>query len=130
MAYNILIVDDSAIIRTAIKRILLMTNLDLGDVYEAENGAVALQKFEDHWVDIVFADINMPVMNGIEMIDRMAESGILESTPVVIVSTEQSSTRLEQLKDKGIKAYLHKPFSPEKISAVVEEILNKEKIHD
>jgi len=115
MAYNVLIVDDSSTARSVIGKTLMISGVPIGQVYYAANGQEALDLLKANWVDIVFADINMPVMNGVEMIARMEEDGLLQSIPVVVVSTEGSSTRIDGLKAKGIKGYIRKPFSPEKI---------------
>ncbi|HVM60241.1 MAG TPA: response regulator [Verrucomicrobiae bacterium] len=123
MAYNVLIVDDSAIVRTVVEKTLRLSGCPLGEILQAENGRVALDRLKDHWVDIVFADINMPEMNGIEMVSRMAETGMLKTVPVVIVSTERSVTRIEELRAKGVRAYLNKPFTPEEIKKILEEVL-------
>ena len=125
MAYNILVVDDSVIIRTAVKRTLGIAGIDLGEVYEAENGKEALEQLDAHWVDLVLADINMPVMNGVELVDSMAKAGLLKSSPVVIISTERSETRMQELKAMGVSAYINKPFTPENIKKVVDELLEK-----
>lgn len=123
MAYNVLIVDDSSTVRSVIEKTLHVAGVDLGNVYLAANGKEALELLQSNWVDIVFADINMPVMTGIEMIDKMDADGILSSIPVVIISTEGSSTRIEELKKKGIRGYIRKPFSPEKVKKAFLEIL-------
>ncbi len=123
MAYNILIVDDSAIIRTALKKTLTISGIELGEVYEAENGKQALEQMENCWIDLVLADINMPVMNGMQMVDEMVSKKILNSIPVVIISTERSRTKIQELKNKGVSAYLNKPFTPENVKAVVDELL-------
>lgn len=123
MAYNVLIVDDSSTVRSVIEKTLHVSGVALGNVYLAANGREALELLQSNWVDIVFADINMPVMNGIEMIDKMEADGILSSIPVVIISTEGSSTRIEELKKKGIRGYIRKPFSPEKVKKAFLEIL-------
>ena len=123
MSFNILIVDDSAIIRAAVKKTLALAGIDIGETYEAANGQEALDAIEHNWVDLVLADINMPVMNGVEMVDKMAEKGVIASVPVVIISTERSETRMEQLKAKGVSAYLNKPFTPESIREVVDQVL-------
>ena len=91
--YNILIVDDSATIRAVIKKTLQIAEVPTAEVWEAANGQEALEVMRDEWVDIVFADINMPVMNGLVMVERMEEEGLLETVPVVIVSTEGSKQR-------------------------------------
>jgi two-component system chemotaxis response regulator CheY len=94
-----------------------------GELYEASNGLEGLQIMKDNWVDLCFADINMPVMNGIEMIEQMLADQMLEKLPVVIVSTEGSKTRIEELFRKGVRAYLRKPITPEIIRNVVKEVL-------
>jgi two-component system, chemotaxis family, chemotaxis protein CheY len=76
-------------------------------------------------VDIVFVDINMPKMNGIEFVQRMAKTHLLEQIPVVIVSTERAEARIEQLRNFGIRAYLPKPFRPEDLRDIVADLLEK-----
>jgi two-component system, chemotaxis family, chemotaxis protein CheY len=123
MGYNVLIVDDSMIIRKMIAKTLNISGLDIGEIFFAENGKQALKLLKENWVDIVFADINMPEMNGIEMIEEMHKEDLIKSIPVVIVSTERSRERIETLKTMGVKAYLNKPFVPEEFSRVVRELL-------
>ncbi len=123
MAYNILIVDDSAAMRSVIKRTVEMSGVEVGQYYESDSGKTALEVLEKEWIDLVLADINMPVMNGIEMTERMAESDSLNSIPVIIVSTEASETRIKQLKEKGIKGYVHKPFTPEQIRNEITKVI-------
>src|SRR6056297_4026994 len=116
MSFNVLIVDDSIIIRKMVAKTLSISDLDIGEYYFAANGKQALEYLEDQWIDIVFADINMPVMNGMEMLDEMANRDILSTIPVVIISTERSEPRMKELKEKGIQAYLQKPFMPERFT--------------
>ena len=121
--YNILIVDDSRTIRAVIKKTLDIADVPVGELFEAENGQIALDLMKEHWIDLVFADINMPVMTGIEMVEKMAENNILEKLPVIIISTEGSKTRIEELYKKGVKAYLRKPITPEALTDVVKEVM-------
>jgi len=123
MSFNILIVDDSRTIRSVIRKTLMIAGVPLNELYEASNGLEALQIMKDNWVDLCFADINMPVMNGIEMIEKMLEDQTLAKLPVVIVSTEGSKTRIEELFRKGVRAYLRKPITPEIVRNVVKEVL-------
>ncbi len=125
MAYNILIVDDSATIRAVIARSLQMAQVPINSLYEASNGEEALKILNDNWIDLVFTDINMPVMNGIEMITNMEKNDLISSIPVVVISTEKSSTRIEELQKKGIKGYIEKPFTPEAIESVIKKILGE-----
>ncbi len=126
MALNILVVDDSATVRAVIAKTLDIAGVPVGELYAAENGREALDILGNNWIDIVFADINMPVMGGIEMVEKMNEEGLLKTIPVVIVSTEGSATRIEQLKAKGVSAYVRKPFTPEIIRNVVDDIMGVE----
>ena len=123
MAYTIMVVDDSETIRSVLERTIGMTKLPVDAIIQAENGKDALEKLEDNWVDIVFTDINMPEMSGVELVDAMNEHSEFSDIPVVIVSTEGSKTRIEELRKKGIKGYLRKPFTPENIRDIIIETL-------
>ena len=123
MGYEVLVVDDSMIIRSMVAKTLRMSGLKLGTILFAANGQEGLDQLRNNQVDIVFADINMPVMDGVEMVNAMAEEGFLERVPVVIVSTERSTTRIEALKAKGVNAYLQKPFMPEQFKETVDRLL-------
>ncbi|MFP4451765.1 MAG: response regulator [Desulfobacterales bacterium] len=124
MGYNVLIVDNSVIIRKMVAKTLSISDLDINEYHFAENGTQALEKLDENWIDIVFADINMPEMNGIEMIAEMNRRDLLSSVPVVVISTERSRQRMESLKQMGVKAYLQKPFVPEEFARVVKDLLH------
>ena len=123
MAYNILIVDDSDTVRAVIAKTLELAGVEVSQLHQAANGQEALAVLKDEWVDLVFTDINMPVMTGVELIQKMAEEGSLDTTPVVVVSTEGSKTRMEELMNKGVRAYIRKPFTPESLKEVVDNVL-------
>jgi len=121
MALNILLVDDSTTVRAVIARSLELAGVPVGNLHQAANGREALAILGREWIDLVFADINMPVMNGVEMIEKMREDGLLQTIPVVICSTEGSVSRIEQLRAAGVRAYIRKPFTPELLRQVVED---------
>lgn len=123
MALNILVVDDSETVRAIILKTLKMSGIALNTPLEASNGSEALALLKEQWVDLVLTDINMPEMGGVELIERMKDDEILKAIPVVVVSTEGSATRIEELKAKGVKAYIRKPFTPEQIREVVDGVL-------
>lgn len=123
MAYKFLIVDDSSIVRKVLIRALGMTSIEVGEVLQAENGKQALELLENNWVDLVFLDINMPVMNGIEFMENVRKDETTRDLPVIIVSTEGSNERVERLHELGAKAYLRKPVTPEVLTTTVNEIL-------
>jgi two-component system chemotaxis response regulator CheY len=121
MALNVLVVDDSAVMRAMIVKTLRMLNLPFGQVLEAGNGQEGLAVLDQNWVDVILVDINMPVMNGEEMIERLRQNPATKDVPVVVVSTEGSETRIERLVQKGA-TFVHKPFSPEAIRDVIKHI--------
>jgi len=122
MAVNVLVVDDSGVMRSMIVKTLRLSGLQLGEIYQAADGREGLDVLGEHWIDLIIVDINMPVMNGEEMIDRMRENSEYNDTPVVVVSTEGSETRVERLRDKGAR-FIHKPFTPEMIRDTVKDLL-------
>lgn len=123
MAYNVLIVDDSETTRSMIAKTLRLAGVDMGELFEASDGVEALEVLRSRWVDVVFADLNMPVMDGLELISHMREDGLLATVPVVVVSTEGSIRRMGDLCDMGVVAYVRKPFTPEELGKLVREIL-------
>ena len=123
MSINVLVVDDSETVRAVIEKSMRMAGVPLKELYTAENGQQALELLQNNWIDLVLTDINMPVMSGVELIERMSEDEALKGIPVIVVSTEGSATRIEALKAKGVRAYLRKPFTPEKFRVVFDELL-------
>lgn len=123
MAYNILVVDDSQTMRSMLVKTLRMTELDLGEILVAVNGKDALEKLKDNWIDLVMTDLNMPEMTGLELIDAMAANGLLSSVPVIVISTDGSDARIQQLKLQGVREYVRKPFTPEVISDAIVRVL-------
>jgi two-component system chemotaxis response regulator CheY len=130
MSYRILVVDDSPVSRKMVCRAVDMSGLDVGEIVEASNGREALDIIARSWIDIVLADINMPVMSGAEMVAEMAKRDFMVNTPVVIISSEKGQERIESMRELGISAYLPKPFRPEQIKQVVGELLRERKGDD
>lgn len=118
MSFNVLVVDDSAVMRSMIIRILRLTGLSLGEVYEAPNGKEGLRILDDKWVDLALVDINMPVMNGEEMIDRIRKNQTTADLPIIVVSTESNIDRVESIRQKNVE-FVHKPFTPEVLRKTV-----------
>ncbi len=125
MSFNILVVDDSETVRAVIAKTLELSGVDLGALHQAGNGLEALEVLKREWVDLVFCDINMPIMNGVEMIDCIRKDAAMSNLPIVVISTEGSKTRMEDLKEKGVRAYIRKPFTPELLRSVVESLLGE-----
>ena len=122
MAINILVVDDSAVVRAMILKTLSASGVEVGEAYQASNGREGLEQLAQHWIDVAFVDINMPVMNGEEMIAEARANPLWADLPIVVVSTEGSETRIQRLREKGAH-FVHKPFSPEAIRDIVNSII-------
>jgi two-component system, chemotaxis family, chemotaxis protein CheY len=118
MSLNVLIVDDSAVMRTMVARTLRAAGLPIDQVLEAGNGQEGLDVLEGNWVDVIFADINMPIMNGEEMIDKIRANPTWSKLPIVVISTEGSKARIASLRAKDAE-FIHKPFPPEAVRDVV-----------
>jgi two-component system, chemotaxis family, chemotaxis protein CheY len=123
MAYNILLVDDSNTVKSVIAKALALSGLAVGSLFKAGNGKEGLEVLRREPVHLVFADINMPIMNGVQMVDEMKADPALKAVPIVVISTEGSAVRIQDLKDKGVNAFLRKPFQPEALKKTVEEVL-------
>ncbi len=123
MSQDVLIVDDSATIRQMVKKTLNMAGLDVGSVFEAANGIEALAQLNEHPVAVMLVDINMPTMNGVQLLTRMQDNRRLKAIPIVIVSTEGSKQRIEELESIGAFGYVRKPFHPEQLRDVLRPLL-------
>ncbi len=121
MALNVLVVDDSSVMRTMIIKALGLTGLPVQDIHQAANGQEALEVLARQWIDLALVDINMPVMDGDELISRIRQMPEFLDLPVIVVSTESSSTRIAMLENVGAR-FVHKPFAPEKLRATIVEM--------
>lgn len=120
-----MVVDDSPLIRKMMRRTISLSKLDVGEVVECTNGEEALKALQTHWVDIVFADLHMPIMSGVELIERMAKDPVLAKVPVVVVSAERGEQAIAHLKELGICAHITKPFTPEQVLEVAQRLLEQ-----
>ncbi len=125
MAFNVLIVDDSLAMRSVIKKTIKVSGFKVGEYFEAADGTEALKILADAWVDLVLTDINMPNMNGLELITKMHEDQILRSIPVVMVTTEGSEKSVQKSMEMGAKGYIKKPFQPEDIKRILNSIMGE-----
>src|SRR5436305_1383898 len=118
MALNILVVDDSAVMRAIVIKTLHLSGLSLGELHQAANGEEGLKMLAERWIDLALVDINMPIMNGEEMIERVRSNPETASLPIIVISTESSDTRIEALRQQGV-GFVHKPFRPEMLRQTI-----------
>jgi two-component system chemotaxis response regulator CheY len=123
MSCNVLIVDDSPILRKAIKKVVKLAGIDEDRIHEAGNGQEALELLETVWIDLVLLDLNMPVMDGEQFARELRKNPDLNDVAVVVVSTEANQERLQRLRDLGAAETLHKPFEPEDLCRLVSKVL-------
>lgn len=123
MALNLMVVDDSPVMRAFIQRVIALTGLETGTIYEAGDGAQALSLLRKSHVDLVLTDINMPRMNGEELIQHLEGDERLRAIPVLVVSTDSTPARVQRMLALGAKGYITKPFHPETLRDEVERAL-------
>jgi two-component system, chemotaxis family, chemotaxis protein CheY len=121
MSLNVLVVDDSAVMRSMVLKTLQVAGLELGEMHQASNGQEGLKVLAEHWIDLVFVDINMPVMNGEEMLQALRAQPETRDLPVVVISTEGSRTRIERLEQQGAR-FVHKPFTPTLVRDLIQQM--------
>jgi two-component system, chemotaxis family, chemotaxis protein CheY len=116
MPLDVLIVDDSAAIRKILHRVLVQAQLPLGKVHEANDGREALQKLlAEPSVGLILSDINMPNMDGIELLSAVKALDAFKSVPILMITTEGSQEKVMQALQLGASGYVRKPFTPEQI---------------
>lgn len=115
MPLDVLIVDDSAAIRKILHRVLEQTDLQIGKVWEASDGMEGLAVLAANQVGLILSDINMPNMNGIEMLAKIKENNALTQAPIIMVTTEGSQEKVMQALELGARGYVRKPFTPDQI---------------
>ncbi len=125
MAYRILIVDDSPAMRSFVRRVIDLSGFDASLCLEAGNGAEALEVLHREWVDAILTDINMPVMDGEELLQNLAGDSLLGSVPAIVISTDATEKRIGRMLSLGAKGYVTKPFAPEELRAELERTLGE-----
>ena len=126
MSFNVLIVDDSKSLRSVIKKIIKISGFRMDQCYEATNGKQALEILSKEWVDVILSDLNMPEMNGLEMLAIIKADSHLQKIPVIIISTEGSDEKRNAVLEMGAKQFIKKPFSPEYVRKVLYEVIGME----
>jgi len=122
MPLDVLIVDDSAAIRKILQRVLKQAEVPLGQVHEAGDGLEALEKLKAEKVSLVLADINMPNMDGLQLLTQIKASPDLKHLPVVMVTTEGSQSRVMEAVQLGAAGYVRKPFTADQIQRTLADI--------
>ena len=120
MAKTILIVDDSASVRQVVAISLRAAGYD---VLEGCDGKDAISKLKGQKVHLIISDVNMPNMDGIEMVKAVKEMPAYKFTPIVMLTTESQETKKREGQAAGAKAWVVKPFKPDQLIAVVQKLV-------
>lgn len=112
MGIRVLIVDDSSTIRRIISRCLDRAEVGVTEVFEAGNGREALDLLSTQTVDVILTDINMPNMDGLELLGEVKRSGQWGAIPVLVITSESGADAVVEAVSKGAAGYIKKPFTP------------------
>ena len=119
MRHNILIVDDEQLIRQGLRARIEYLGIDVDEIFEAENGLMALRLQEEHPIDVVITDIRMPDMDGLELIQEMQKKN--NQIKFVVLSGYAEFSYAEMAIRLGVKAYLLKPVSNDDLKAAFDK---------
>jgi two-component system chemotaxis response regulator CheY len=122
-ALSVLIVDDSSVMRKIVDRSLRQAGLEIKEVFEASNGAEALTRMQQTRVDLILSDINMPTMDGLELVRQLQGVENAKGVPIVMITTEAGEGHVVQALSSGARGYIRKPFSPDQIKERVIPLL-------
>jgi len=115
MDSDILVVDDSAAIRKILQRVLRQTGMAIKDIHEAGDGEEALTLLKAHKVNLVLSDINMPKMDGLQLLAALKASADWAPIPVVMITTEGGEAKVAEAVKLGAVGYVRKPFTADQI---------------
>ena len=124
MAKSLMIVDDSATMRKIIMRTIRMSGLEFDRTEEAGDGVEALKKIDSAPVDIMLCDINMPEMDGVELVQKVRKIKSCANTKIIMVSTESSQELMDSVMADGANGFINKPFTPEKFQEKFSPFMN------
>ena len=120
MTRNVLVVDDSLAIRQSVSFILKQNGYS---VVEAVDGQDGLEKLRGEKADLIITDVNMPKMDGITMVQKTRELTDYRYTPILVLTTEAQTSKMNEGKEAGATGWIVKPFSNEKLLATIRRVL-------
>ena len=120
-----LIIDDSVVIRRFIERLLRQAGLHISELHQAGNGIEALEILRTiSSFDLIFSDINMPGMDGMEFLKQRYLQHLAPAVPIIMITAEASETLLLRVKSAGASGYLRKPFTSDQVKACLGPLLS------
>ena len=119
---RILVVDDSGIARKFVIRCLDMSGLEDAEFLEAGDGAEALEVLGNESADLVVSDLNMPNMDGEELLVKLKENPVLKEIPVLLITSAANQALKDRLLGQGAFEVLGKPVSPADLFPVLQRL--------
>lgn len=123
MESDILVVDDSAAIRKILQRVLRQTGMSIGAIHEAGDGQEALDFLKTHRVCMILTDINMPKMDGLQLLAALKSAPEWSDIPVVMITTEGGESKVGEAVRLGAAGYVRKPFTADQIKEKLAGVL-------
>jgi two-component system, chemotaxis family, chemotaxis protein CheY len=123
---KILIVDDSETIRQHVAEALTKVGFE---VIEAGDGAAGLQRTAQHDFSMIILDVNMPLLNGLEMLECLKKDPKNNAIPVLMLTTEAQGSMIQRARQSGAKAWLIKPVKVENLVNTVHKVLQQAALH-
>lgn len=120
MSWTILIVDDAHSIRTQLRVALEAKGVR---VLEAENGSEGLWRAREHGIDLILTDVHMPVMDGVRMIQEVRKLSVYAHTPIFVLTSDATSSRVQEGRSAGANAWLLKPVNAEQLWKAIQKAL-------
>ena len=120
---TVLLVDDSQITLSIIEKTIRIAGFPIKAIFHASNGHEAYDIIKTRKIDLVISDIIMPVMTGVELVNKLKANGYTKKLRIIVISSEGSKTKIEELKANGISGFLRKPFKPEDVKELINRVM-------
>ncbi|MCH7623576.1 MAG: response regulator [Nitrospinae bacterium] len=125
MSLTIALIDDSRVMRSIIRKSIMMSNFEETRFLEASNGSDGLQILIENRdeIDLIITDLHMPGVSGIEMLRMLQSTGHFTNIPIIVISTDINEVTQQQCRQYGVRGFLGKPFSHDDVVGLLTLVL-------
>lgn len=120
---NVLIIDDSGVMRRIHRNTFIEHNIDVSGLLEAEDGAKALDMAYEYRIDLFLVDWNMPELDGLELVKKLREMATYEDTPIIMITSEAAKYNVLEAIRAGVSDYIVKPIRGEVMWQKIEKYI-------
>jgi two-component system chemotaxis response regulator CheY len=114
--------------RKVIRKTVTLSGVELDECWEAGDGREALEILRCHPIDLILTDINMPRLNGLEMLKEMQKEQRWRKIPVVLITSQDNHEHFRETAAWGVKGYLQKPFHPETLRDLLSRMEEEKRV--